>query len=198
MQDWGQLSNSRGATGPLYLWLGDANSPAKAIRIDIAQNSPLHNIEMDDLAMDPNDQLWCAQWHYYEETVSNTDVFELDPAKHAGSIGRFSVRLPMEAHVYDAVFSPGADRIAWRLGYVPPPPFPAFIQRWLPLPRPLRLEAVGVWVSRNDGTDMHEIGHYSREPSEKDRIAYHDLRWLPDGKTISFIHDDTLYSVSTE
>ena len=54
-----------------------------------------------------------------------------------------------------------------------------------------------LWVSRSDGRGMHEIGHV-RIPSDPGRTTLGDIRWLPDGRKISFVYRNLLYVARVE
>ena len=70
-----------------------------------------------------------------------------------------------------------------------------------------------LWVSRIDGSGMHEIGAMPPQmvlqnqggPSDMETGEHlwgppvpRLIRWLPDGKHVSFVYKGDLYTVSTE
>jgi hypothetical protein len=55
-----------------------------------------------------------------------------------------------------------------------------------------------IWVSRLDGSGMHEVGHLlSGKEAEDDDPAF-GLDWLPGGKRLSFGYGDALYTVPAD
>jgi hypothetical protein len=66
-------------------------------------------------------------------------------------------------------FSPAGDRFAWIVGEQ-------------------------LWVSKLDGTDRVEIGRLPAEGWGKGQ----SLIWLPDGKRLSFVYNDSLYTVPVD
>jgi hypothetical protein len=54
-----------------------------------------------------------------------------------------------------------------------------------------------LWVSRINGTDLHEVGYEVRTGDEHP-IAY-EVQWLPNGRRISFaVSDDNVYIVQAD
>lgn len=60
-------------------------------------------------------------------------------------------------------------------------------------PRPIYTESV--WISRTDGHGMQELGHVPTHLDENGtpQDLLRDVRWLPDGRQISFVYEGTLY-----
>ncbi len=60
-----------------------------------------------------------------------------------------------------------------------------------------------LWVSRNDATDMHELGSVEIESGRSDIEVRHPdaleaIDWLPDEKHLSFVYKNMLYTVPIE
>jgi hypothetical protein len=87
---------------------------------------------------------------------------------------------PSIAAIDDMVVSPRCDHVAWKLF--------ARERPW-----------AGLWVSRLDGSDMHEVGGVpiTRPLTLTDRLFY-DIQWRPDGKYLSFVYEDSLYVIPAE
>lgn len=52
-----------------------------------------------------------------------------------------------------------------------------------------------IWISRANGKHLREIGYVRQEEGPDAGTALYDLRWLPDGKRLSFEHNDALWTV---
>jgi hypothetical protein len=100
-----------------------------------------------------------------------------------------TIRLPHPAEIHDVVLSPRGDRLAWALGNT------------------ACLGAddavVGLWISDLKGGDMHQVESAAvaevRTGSDGHDVQYSwidDLRWLPDGKRVSFLYQTGLYAIS--
>ncbi len=110
-----------------------------------------------------------------------------------------SFPLPMTSQTKELELAPQGDRLAWLLIDSRRSPLVTMLVRLLPSlaarfpPR----EGISVWVSRLDGTEMREIGFQQTRMTGKDPNVATDLRWMPDGKHLSFLMNDALYSVPT-
>ncbi|MCW3051092.1 MAG: hypothetical protein JWN14_262 [Chthonomonadales bacterium] len=119
---------------------------------------------------------------------------------------KYTVLLPHNLKCGKALFSPQGDRIAWQFiemeGTVPP--VLAWLHRLVPAfhPPPPKPK-VSLWVSRLDGSQMQELG-YVLVPALPPGSAvgwsmlFDHLSWLPDGKHLSFRHEDALYTVPAD
>jgi len=203
--DWGEPSDRFHARGPLYIWIGAPDAPSRAVRIPIVPNSPLREQTADayGAAMTSQNRMLATGQLDRDTLIPNLDIFELDPWANGRLCRKFTVRFPFAVRVQDAIFSPEADRIAWRFTYTSGPTAPPVIQRWLPFLRSPARDVVGLWISHTDGSDMLELGHILLAPhddtsTDDERPTIHDLCWLPDGKRLSFIHKGALYLVPTQ
>ncbi len=116
---------------------------------------------------------------------------------------RFEIRVPPGSTVHRIVLSPDGKYAAWALQTHFANPILERIHRLVPsVSAPFR-DCIGLWVSRVDGSEMHEIGHLrdtinssKGDPREGNGwIDDYTLRWLPDGKQLSFVYKDALYRV---
>lgn len=106
--------------------------------------------------------------------------------------------VPIDASgVREVLLSPAGDRIAWFMDFEQQASYPPWM--WFVRYSFFRIERcathTGLWTSRVDGTDIQELGRlivgtdsYGGKDPEK-------LRWLPDGKALSFVYDNTLWTI---
>jgi len=108
-----------------------------------------------------------------------------------------SFPLPVTAQISGLELAPQGDRLAWLLVDARRTPFITMLIRLIPSMsgRFPPTEGISVWVSRLDGTEMHEIGFQQTHSTGKDTNVTTDLRWMPDGKHLSFLMNNSLYSV---
>lgn len=67
-----------------------------------------------------------------------------------------------------------------------------------PITRDTKLRAYSLLVSRTDGTGMHEVGTWLEEIDYTVSLTVDDLRWLPNGRQLSFFCKDKLYTVPVD
>ena len=104
--------------------------------------------------------------------------------------------LPAGATVEALVYSPQGDRLAWVINRATFSPLALpLLRRWLPgfIARPQR--SASLWVSGTLGEAMHEVGHIPVRPQGHTFYLLDYVRWQPDGKTLSFVSNDNLYTV---
>jgi hypothetical protein len=104
------------------------------------------------------------------------------------------VTLPADARPTSLALSPQGDRLALALLFTRPLlVYP--LSRWLNQ-QPIPQDAFAIWTCRVDGSDLHPIGP---------ELSYHGgqapptaLRWLPDGKEVSFLCNSALYTLPAD
>jgi hypothetical protein len=106
-------------------------------------------------------------------------------------------------------FSPQRDRLAYMTVSTPKP---GYFERLLARirtewKREIRPEW-RLWVANLDGSHRHEVGYMVQPPDHPPGVAGQggwmspsypqELKWLPDGKRLSYVFDDALYTVPVE
>lgn len=105
----------------------------------------------------------------------------------------FSLKVPSDAYgAVEATLSPRGDRLAWRFEHKPAP-FGLRFLNGATLVHAFPASRVALWVSRPDGSGMRRIGVVA--PGSD---ALQALRWTPDGKRVSFLHGNRLWSVPVD
>jgi hypothetical protein len=105
---------------------------------------------------------------------------------------------------YDWEIDRGPDS---QLGFVSGSRLPGFLLRFLPsLKHPPNRE-MSIWISGIDGRGMREIGRLPTPERQPVSAYLENLRWLPDGRTLSFFYErpgpngkwqSTLYTVPVD
>jgi len=143
--------------------------------------------------MGPTDQL--VTYHWYHEEPDPTLVLYMadlraEPVKPRAVI----IRVPTGVSVETVSVSPDGQRVAWKWFFWNLSMLPALLRHWMPslaAPHP----TTEIWVSRLDGSDLHEVGQIN------DTYPNHqpnDLDWTQDSKRLLFSVDDALYSVPAD
>ena len=113
---------------------------------------------------------------------------------------RSVVALPAGANAVEGILSPQGDRIVWLLDVVDPNKEQSSwlrpVRHWLRLPSPAPV--TGLWVSNRDGTKMRLIGTLPLKSGRDPRDILTNPQWTPDGKRVSFISRDALYTVPAD
>lgn len=172
---------------------------------DIQSHTPLQRLSL--LADKPNkmiasnNHLLATEPTSRPETESNTAViYAADLNRKTQTSQRYLIRLPFPAEIWDECFAPQGDKIVWPLVQKDSlPPIYGWLHRHISAFNPPRAPKLSLWVSRIDGSDMHEIGSLALKSSPyggvDSRDMPRDISWNPDGKRISFLYHDGLYAV---
>lgn len=141
------------------------------------------------------------------DVVTTTEeVDEMDLTVSAQPLHRYRVMFPMPVEVKDIGMSPDGKHIAWTVCATQQPPA---LLKWL-LPHRFEPQTTwAIWVSHMDGSEMREIGDVKTEENtsaastgtsvkayERDEIS--GLGWTPDGKHLSFLYANSLWTVPAE
>ena len=104
---------------------------------------------------------------------------------------RSQISMPHNAQVVEIECSPRGDRLAWLLSFRPSTLAPL---EMLPFIHATPGHTSGeVWISNMDGSDMHPLVTGAVSPER--RSGPHFVRWTPDETKVSFVDDDTLYTI---
>ncbi len=106
-----------------------------------------------------------------------------------------SVAPPRAKTIEETKISPTGDRIAWLVDAAHVDPVLARLRRLLPFLQTSVQPHQELWVSRLDGTGMRVVGQVPILGRNRKPPQVSDLRWLPDGKHLSFAYDDALWTV---
>ena len=108
------------------------------------------------------------------------------------------ITLPSGAEYQAMAVSRQGDRIAWQLGFTDKPAVPRWLCRLLPFLKRPESRRISLWVSRLDGSGMREVGSTPVESDLPGPPFVGELRWLPSGKTLSFVtqgYEDSKWTV---
>lgn len=97
------------------------------------------------------------------------------------SVHKYTVELPSGQAVCAMKFSPSGDKVAWVL-----------------IDTRSR-STVSLWISELRGRGLHPLGEIRY--ADKNQMPYNgiwELQWLPDGKRLSFLYQDALWTVPAQ
>jgi hypothetical protein len=127
---------------------------------------------------------------------------EFDPAAPARSPKSWNVTMPPQSVRGKMMLSPQADRILWIVEKQS-----SWVSSWLSrLPfaynRPYSGDEA-IYVSQLNGTGMRQLfsaptQRQRRGPTTMIKVPLTEIQWLPDGKRISFVYEDSLYLASVD
>ena len=105
-----------------------------------------------------------------------------------------SIEFPPDTMPFAGWISPDGNRLVWTLlrAYSTPPIFDG-IFRLLGMRDRVTEE---LWTSQLNGQGMHEVGFI--DCNENDHSYSDSIRWTPDGKKLSFIYKDELWTIPVE
>ncbi len=119
----------------------------------------------------------------------------------------YSVKLPNEdllSFLYpyrepEVVLSPGGDRLGWIVfAKEGEAPLHKLLARWIPKLRKQPRNIIELCTSRLDGSGMKMIGFLDYDKIHDNPKAPFCLRWLPNGKSLSFIFDNALWTIPAD
>jgi len=122
-------------------------------------------------------------------------LYEIDLARSPAAVTQHNVEVPNEGALLDAVLSPDGNRILWRTHVEPP--------RWVQELRfrtriPCAIGTHTLWISNSDGGQVRQLARESLSEavemsSDNPDYTFSTFRWLPGGKSISFVYDGKLW-----
>lgn len=126
-----------------------------------------------------------------EDGSDKVEMLECASAGKQEEPHRYTIRLLKPAVVNDCILSPKGDRLAWLLEERKKPSADKDAAGGA------RLE---LWISRRDGSGLQAMGFMDIASENVKRTEWYpsQLSWLPDGKRLSFIYKDALYTVPVE
>jgi len=113
-------------------------------------------------------------------------------------VNKYAIALPFTVGVYGSALSPPGNRIAFLLETIDPP---VGLSVWLNrLTRKPSGPVMSLWIANLDGSHLRLLGS---EALRVDRINGEEaeigcLRWLSDGKRLSFIFRDKLWTIPAD
>jgi len=129
----------------------------------------------------------------------SVDLYEVGLYPNPTPPRRHTLRAPPNAQILDIALSPRGDRLAWAFYFSRVPTGMQWLARFIPsLRKRLRPRVgAGLWVSRLDGSEMREIGYQEIDPNVPAplRLAPAEIHWTPDGRRLSFVYKNALYTV---
>jgi hypothetical protein len=111
---------------------------------------------------------------------------------------RFAILKPAHGSVHALAISRKANRLAWLIASERDPPrFARLIHNLVPSFKADRREVVELWISRLDGSNARRIGYQPINVLKDDEYPS-GLRWMPDGKRVSFVLRNVLQTVPVD
>ena len=139
--------------------------------------------------------------------VDHLEIRESEVGNETRLLHKFTIQLPFTAALMDKQFSPRGDRIVLVLvqrDYQPA--IYLWLHRHFRTYVPAPTFRTSFWISRIDGSEMHEIGYLPLHFPEGSDTFEADLRsdepahieWTQNGDKLSFTYHDALYTTPTD
>jgi len=150
----------------------------------------------DLIPIPPKRLLECSQ----TDTLENTplDISEYGGDKTLNLIREWPVKPPHNTTIEETRISPQGNRIAWLVESAYVDAGRAALHRWLPFFKAPSQPREELWISQLDGAGMRIVGQIPIRVRSGNEVRITDLRWLPDGKHLSFSYEDALWTVSAQ
>lgn len=179
---WVELPDSEASSAKACLVVHDIQNPKRTRKVP---RSPL-------LSVDGYARVFTADGRLLIATASETsrgivEIIATRLGKSLSLLHRYRVPLPENTSADTIAFSPQADQIAWLLRPKDLPNVNGY-PAWCSL-----------WISGLDGTGMRKIGSQDTHQDTQGRLSSpYSLKWMPDGKRLSFLCNGALYTVPTD
>jgi hypothetical protein len=183
-----------------YVTLFSLDRPAERVRLSLSSPGAL---KWKECAMTTQDRL--LVYGEADETGASDPaqsprsgwvIREYRLLPHVVRLRTLYVRPPAGQETAMPGFSPSGERIAWSCFEPTAPSRTAWLHRlfpWVPASPQARLS---LWITRLDGSQAREIGHINVTPEEQSPGLL--PRWLPDGRHLSFVYNDVLYTLPAD
>lgn len=143
------------------------------------------------------------------KTDRNISFFEFDTEGKQANVREYTISLPKGKSEFsedrdlsvseDVVLSPHGDRLAWLIHVVEKPSsIITFLAKWFSSMHPVSRYVLKLYTSRLDGSDVQEIGYMEIKGKPSATNLPRLLRWLPDGKRLSFVYQGALWTVPAD
>ena len=129
----------------------------------------------------------------FEAVTPQLQVTEAQIGSRVTPIHQYTIRPPASmaslpnVDIMDGLLSPSGDRIALLISYDAPP------EKGKP-----EQGISGLWICRKDGSDMRNLGDWSQDSNPNHIPELEGLRWLPDGRRLSFVYNNALWTVQVK
>lgn len=125
-------------------------------------------------------------------TFRTLDLYECDPGTRR-LVRKHVIRLPWEGEVGASALEHSGRRIVFTLMSQPA------ANRYTRLLKPINIDmthlSVSLWISGLDGEGLRCLGAVPLESVAREDQDISDVKWLPDGKRVSFICHRSLWTI---
>lgn len=177
------------ANGPSVI-VHSIDSPRANRQFPIVRNSPLNDSAVFPVVISEHHCLVSNWRDDVDAPQSSIHIFDLNLAAGGMPVHTYTVHFPSGTKVAELVFTPQGDRIAWLLQRDYIPLEARWLHRMFPAFRVARHTLESIWVSRIDGSDMHEIGFEETHPRPEVGTEIRGIYWLPGGKRLGFLFNE--------
>ncbi|HLK60450.1 MAG TPA: hypothetical protein VKU00_28065 [Chthonomonadaceae bacterium] len=189
----------------------DVDTPGQWRSIPIAASSSLSqpSISYTLFALTENHFL---TWERTSTRTNDQVILRERDANSTVPLRQYTLTAPGGHRVTQILFSPHGDRILWKLSERRQASIISQMIQQVTHKFNAGTERVSLWVSRLDGSEMHEIGGVNNPtllersgPIDLETGEYYwgppiprQLRWSPDGKRISFTYNRAIWTVPAD
>lgn len=183
-----------GAYGPEYRRLIVRNVAAPKEAVHLRERSPaMKNLLAQTHAF--NLPWYDSKYNDESANLTSLDVITYTSRLEHRAVRTQNIPLPYPSQIGAAEVAPQGDRLFLYLKTDAISPLKVWLHRWLPAYKASRQTTRELWECRRDGSDRHLIGSVLAPPKDANDEGISDVRWLPDGKHLSFVYEGRLYMV---
>jgi len=125
-------------------------------------------------------------------------VADIDGTASPAQVKLTEIPLEPQRKLIAAIVSPDGKSIAWLYAYDDKSQnnwYADLVSRFSRSARAGTVHRLGIWISKSDGSDLHEVGHISKNDDE-DILT--NVCWLSDRRSVSFVCRAKLYIRNVE
>jgi hypothetical protein len=189
---------------------GDGYNKYIAVVFDLKSKCVSRTVPVDDGAYSYSAIGWSSDW----VVASGDRIFLVDILRHRSGkpswiyvveykldvnlheVRNWAPASPIGTIVEEVKISPAGDRLAWLVRRDCTSPWDALLARFAPNWSTGPVTGQELWVSSIEGNNMRKIGDAQRNTGHNRRGEISDLRWRPDGVSVSFLSDATFYEIT--
>jgi len=171
----------------------DIDSPLKTRRVRLKTEIPFTPYWQ---IRDCGDHFSVLTLSEYPYEAKQMDVYETGFGIEPFREQKHRIPIPVEAELRECRLSPQGDRVAFLLYVEQQTLLETILRRFLPTFTQPKQQRIELWISGLKG-DAHCLG-VMRLPDTPDISRPYSMKWLPDGKRISYIYDNAIWIITAD
>ena len=186
--------------------MGSENQSSFSVAVIRSMASPLKTKRMrfkSDIPFAWNSEIADCGDHFsifvhgdYNTQDKTADVYESGLGTEPYKEHKHTIHLPDEAELFECHLSPKGDKVAFLLSFEQERAWEKILVRFFPTYTQIKQRRMELWVSDLKG-ETYSLGEIKLPRTSKNSRMPYSIKWLPDGKRMSYIYDNAIWITST-